>query len=72
MTDPKFEVFLAKVFVDTKVREAFLKDPRGEALRAGLTAEQADALEQIDRKGLELAARSFGIKRSKRGLPGGH
>ena len=71
-TDAAFEAFLARVYVDPNFRELFLKDPRGEALRAGLTAEQAEALESIDGEGLRLAAMSFARKRRNHGAPGGH
>lgn len=70
LTDPAFEAYLAKLLVEPDARERFLADPRGEALRAGLRSEQADALERIDRQGLAMAARSFANKRGKR--IGGH
>jgi hypothetical protein len=58
-----FEAFLARIYVDAKARRLFLADPRGEATRAGLTPEEAEALAAIDRTGLELAARSYERKR---------
>lgn len=61
---PEFEAFLALLYTDTEVRRRFLQDPRGEASRTGLTAAECDALERIDRNGLELAARSFAHKRA--------
>jgi hypothetical protein len=66
MSTPGFEAFLAKIYVDEKARDRFLADPRGEASRAGLNQEEIEALEKIDRAGLELAAQSLQRKRSKR------
>ena len=60
------ESFLAKIYVDENARKDFLGDPFGEAIRAGLSARDARALEQIDRTGLELAAASFARKKQKR------
>jgi hypothetical protein len=64
MSSPAFEAFLAKIYVDTEARRRFLADPEGEAIRAGLTVDEAAALRLIDRDGLELAALSFERKRS--------
>lgn len=66
-TDPKFEAFLARLYFEAELRQQFLKHPRKSALDAGLTAEQADALEKIDRDGLKLASRSFEAKRNRKG-----
>jgi len=60
---PRFEGFLARIYVDAEARHRFLADPHGEATRAGLTREESEALAAIDRTGLELAARSFERKR---------
>lgn len=68
MSTPAFEAFLARIYVEDEFRERFLQDPSGEALRAGLTQEQAASLESIDRTGLRMAAHSFARKRSKRGM----
>jgi len=65
-TSPQFEAFLARVYVDPEFHDRFLKDPAGEARRAGLSETEGLALEQIDRSGLELAARSYKAKRSKK------
>ncbi len=67
MSAPDFEAFLAKIYVDERARAKFLADPRGEALKAGLTASEAEALEKIDRLGLELIARSLERKRRRLG-----
>lgn len=67
---PEFETFLARLYTDASLRTRFLAEPRVEAQRHQLTAEECDALERIDRVGLELSARSFAhkraIKRSRR------
>jgi hypothetical protein len=63
MSTPAFEAFLARIYVKQETRDRFLVDPKGEALRAGLTEEQATALAGIDQTGLRLAASSFERKR---------
>jgi hypothetical protein len=62
-----FEAFLARLYVDAEVRGRFLADPRAQAAAAGLSAEEIEALVQIDRVGLALAAESFARKRRGRG-----
>jgi hypothetical protein len=66
ITSPAFEAFLARVYVDGDFRARFLADPAGEAKRAGLSQAEGQALERIDRSGLELAAGSYNIKRNKK------
>jgi hypothetical protein len=61
-----FPGFLAQIYVDANARARFLADPRGEAIRAGLSEAEIAALETIDRTGLELAADSLRRKRDKR------
>jgi hypothetical protein len=61
---PEFEAFLARLYTDAPLRSRFLADPRAEATRHHLTVEECDALERIDRTGLELSARSFAHKRA--------
>jgi len=61
---PEFETFLARLYTDASLRTRFLADPRAEAQRHLLTAEECDALELIDRVGLEMSARSFAHKRA--------
>jgi hypothetical protein len=63
VTGPAFEAFLARIYVDADARERFLADPRGEALRAGLTPVEADSIARIDREGLALAVESYARKR---------
>ena len=65
MSDPRFEAFLARIYVDENARAKFPADPRGEATKAGLTAEQVDDVVKIDREGLEMFAAS--LKRKKQG-----
>jgi hypothetical protein len=64
---PEFETFLARLYTDAPLRKRFLAEPRAEAERHGLTAEECAALERIDRPGLEFAARSFAHKRALTG-----
>ncbi len=69
---PEFEAFLARLYTDEPLRARFLADPRAESARHQLTAEECDALERIDRVGLELSARSFAHKRAlKKGRAAG-
>ena len=65
MTGPAFEAFLARIYVDGPTRERFLADPTGEALRAGLSRGEAEALARVDRAGLLMAADSFAAKRAR-------
>ena len=64
---PRFEHFLARLYVDPRARKQFLADPRGEAAAAGLAADEIAAAVGIDRVGLELAAASFAHKKRQRG-----
>ena len=63
MSGSRFEAFLAKIYVDEPARVRFLSDPSGEALKAGLTATEVEAVERIDRVGLELISKSLERKR---------
>lgn len=67
---PEFEAFLARLYTDAKLRSRFLANPRAEGERNHMTGEECEALERIDRVGLEMSARSFAhkraIKRAKR------
>lgn len=60
-----FEAFLARIYVDESARQKFLADPRGEAVKAGLTPQQIEEVMKIDREGLEMFAAS--LKRKKQG-----
>ncbi len=57
------EAFLARIYVDAQAREEFLNDPAAEALKAGLSEDEIEALKQIDQVGLELLAVSLERKR---------
>lgn len=63
MSDSSFETFLARIYVDEGARVKFLADPRGEAMKAGLTEQQVADVVKIDREGLEMFAAS--LKRKK-------
>jgi hypothetical protein len=63
---PQFEAFVARLYVDETLRRRFLADAKGEASRAGLSPTEIQAVERIDRTGLELAADSFEHKRRQR------
>ena len=64
------EAYLARLYLDADARRAFVADPRGAASRAGLDAADVSALEQVDRAGLELTARSLAAKRQSSARPG--
>jgi hypothetical protein len=40
------EAFLARIYVDAQAREKFLSDPMAEALRAGLSHDEIEAVKQ--------------------------
>ena len=63
-----FEAFLAKLYVDESTRAKFLADPRGEAMKAGLTAQEVEDVTRIDRVGLDLLSKSLERKRRRRHL----
>lgn len=65
MNGEKLEAFLARLYTDAGFREAFLGDPQAVVARAGLDAEDRDALLRIDREALLLAARSYEYKRAR-------
>lgn len=65
MSDSQLETFLARIYVDRNARAKFLADPRGEAIKAGLTAQQVEDVVKIDRDGLEMFAQS--LERKKQG-----
>lgn len=66
MSASRFEAFLAKIYVDRNARAKFLADPRGEAMKAGLTAQEVEAVARIDRVGLDLLTKSLERKRRRR------
>ena len=63
MSVSNLEAFLARIYCDPQARESFLSNPAAEALRAGLSSDEIEALKQIDRVGLELFATSLERKR---------
>jgi hypothetical protein len=63
---PAVETLLARLYADADFRRAFLLDPKGVALGAGLDAAEAAAIAAIDRTGLEMAAESYRRKRMGR------
>jgi hypothetical protein len=65
MSASRFEAFLAKLYVDESARARFLADARGEAMKAGLTGQEVEAVARIDRVGLELLSKS--LERKRRG-----
>ena len=65
MSSPAFEGFLARLYVDAAFRARFLADPETEARRAGLSCGDREKLKSIDRTGLEMAAKSYEMKRVK-------
>ena len=62
----RLEAFLAKIYVDAEARARFLADPRKVATDAGLTPQEVDSMEKIDRTGLEMTAKSLAKKRQNR------
>lgn len=66
MSASGFEAFLAKIYVDERARARFLADPSAEATKAGLTPQEVEAVERIDRVGLELISKSLERKRLRR------
>ena len=63
---PAFEAFVARLYVDDRLRRAFLADAAATARSAGLSPAEIRAVEAIDRTGLELAAGVFEHKRRRR------
>ncbi|HKP81145.1 MAG TPA: hypothetical protein VJT69_03960 [Pyrinomonadaceae bacterium] len=65
MSTSLLETFLARIYVDAQARERFLSDPVAEALKAGLSQDEIDAVKQMDQVGLELFAVSLERKRQR-------
>jgi len=65
MSAPIVEAFLARIYVDAQVRARFLSNPTAEALNAGLSHDEVEAVKQIDQVGLELFALSLERKRQR-------
>ncbi|MCC7681957.1 hypothetical protein [Janthinobacterium sp. FW305-128] len=67
MSSPALETYLARLYTDDAVREAFLLAPRAQALLHGLSPQEADAMAAMDRVGLQMAAASYRAKRAAHG-----
>ena len=65
MSASSFEAFLAKLYVDESARAKFVADPRGEAMKAGLTAQEVEDGARIDHVGLDLLSKSLEKKRRR-------
>ncbi len=64
MSSPLLEGFLARLYSDADLRDAFLDDPRAQAQKYGLSEAEVDAMCRIDQVGLQMAARSYAAKRA--------
>ena len=67
MSSPALEAYLAKLYTNDAVRQAFLDEPHAQALLHGLTPQEAEAMAAIDRIGLQMAAASYRAKRTAHG-----
>ena len=65
MSTSLLEAFLARIYVDAQARERFLSEPAAEALKAGLSHDEIEAVKQIDQVGLELFTVSLKRKRQR-------
>jgi hypothetical protein len=66
MTSARFEAVLARLYADEFFRRRFLASPFEESARAGLDEREARAMAAVDPAALEMAARSFALKRAGR------
>ncbi len=66
MSSPALETYLALLYTDAGVRQAFLADPERAARAAGLDPVTAAGLARIDRAGLVMAASSLAAKHGRR------
>jgi len=64
MSAASLETFLARLYTDERLRQAFLANPDEATIEQGLDESEVEALKHIDRAGLEFAARSFAHKRA--------
>jgi len=65
MSSPQLEQLLARLYTDAELRRQFLDDPRAVAVSANLADDEVDAMCNIDRTGLRMAAVSFESKRAQ-------
>jgi putative modified peptide len=70
MSAGNIESLLARLYTDARFRETFLSDPAAAARSHGLDETEVEALCNIDREGLEFAARSYAQKREAHGRSG--
>ncbi len=66
MSSPRLEAMLAHLYTDETFRIRFVADPRSEAIRFGLTEDEANEMANMDMVGLSMAAKSYERKRSNR------
>jgi hypothetical protein len=66
MTASVLEIFLARLYAEPALLQAFLTAPEATVAAAGLDADDAAALCGGDLVGLQMAARSFAAKRRAR------
>ncbi|NHQ90072.1 hypothetical protein [Janthinobacterium lividum] len=67
MSSPALETYLARLYTDDALRAAFLLEPLAQALRHGLSPQEAEAMAAMDRIGLQMAAASYRSKRTAHG-----
>lgn len=66
MSAQNVEALLARLLAEPGLRARFLRDPRGEARRAGLSEAEAASFAAMDATELELAGASVDAKRRGR------
>jgi hypothetical protein len=66
VNDAALEIFLARLYAEPALREAFARDALAACAGSNLTADEVQALLRMDGNGIELAAWSFACKRASR------
>ncbi|MGK5032415.1 hypothetical protein [Janthinobacterium sp. MDT1-19] len=66
MSSAALETYLARLYTDDVLRDAFLLEPRAQALLHGLSPQEAEAMAAMERIGLQMAAASYRAKRAGR------
>ncbi len=69
MNNTTLESYLAVLYTDAAARDSFLGGPAIVARNAGLSDADVEALVNIDRVGLQMAADSYAHKRANHRLP---
>ena len=69
MNNTTLESYLAVLYTDAATRNSFLADPAIVARNAGLSDADVEALVNIDRVGLQMAADSYAHKRAQHRVP---